>query len=196
MEVFRPESGDQRGLKHIKLSRSDSSPIQRLHAKYEEERQSLEERSGASSIVKALVEAKKPVIGHSSSRDLLHVMHQFIAPLPEDYRDFRAIRTELFPVLFDKYPISHSSKIKSSTRLVDVFNHIKSQHDDVFPFPKIHIVQGFGYDDNLTREHEAGFDAGLTGYIFAAFAHSIASSMTKVPDSSHHSFECHSTSWH
>ncbi|XP_018495906.1 poly(A)-specific ribonuclease PARN-like [Galendromus occidentalis] len=177
MEAVRADNGaDQRGSKHIKISRSDMSPHQRMSQRHRDEMEALRDSFGVGSVLKTLVTSQKPVVGHNSLRDILHVIHQFVAPLPEDFGEFQLLCRELFPVLFDTKQMSVTGTIKASirgSRLVDVFNQIKNQHDKAFPIPKIHSEPGFAYDD-MTREHEAGFDAWLTGYIFAAFAHSVA----------------------
>ena len=43
---------------------------------------------GFSLIVKAMIDAKKPIVGHNCMYDWLYFFNQFIAPLPETYLQF------------------------------------------------------------------------------------------------------------
>jgi poly(A)-specific ribonuclease len=49
----------------------------------------LDEAMGFSKVVRHLASSGKTVVGHNMLLDLCHTVHQFIAPLPEEYHDFK-----------------------------------------------------------------------------------------------------------
>ena len=65
-----------------------------------------EESLGFSKIIQSIIHFKKPLVGHNVLLDLMHIIHQFVAPLPSNYEDFKFIAKELFPLVFDTKHIS------------------------------------------------------------------------------------------
>jgi len=43
---------------------------------------------GFSLVVKALIDSKKPIIGHNMIYDIIYLLNQFVMPLPADYAEF------------------------------------------------------------------------------------------------------------
>ena len=43
---------------------------------------------GFSLVVQALIDAKKPIIGHNMIYDIIYLLNQFVMPLPGTYEDF------------------------------------------------------------------------------------------------------------
>ncbi|XP_022666661.1 poly(A)-specific ribonuclease PARN-like [Varroa jacobsoni] len=173
MEAMRPELKEQTqpGLRKIRLFRSESTPTDRLLTRHKKERQELNERLGISSVLNFVAKSQKPVVLHNCVHDLLLIISQFFAPLPEKYVEFQALCNEIFPNLFDTKFMVQFGTLKQyfrGTRLIDVYNQIKNQQK-IFSMPRVNVCDGYGYADE-TREHEAGYDAWITGYIFAALS--------------------------
>lgn len=60
-----------------------------------------DESVGFSKVIQTIIGARKPIVGHNVLIDMMHIIHQFVAPLPAEYRDFQFITNELFPFVFD-----------------------------------------------------------------------------------------------
>jgi poly(A)-specific ribonuclease len=52
---------------------------------------------GFRKVMDAISASKKTIVGHNFFLDLLHLVHQFIAPLPSKVEDFKTVVHELFP---------------------------------------------------------------------------------------------------
>ncbi len=57
----------------------------------------LEEALGFTKVIRALTKSDKPLVGHHLALDLFHTIHKFVAPLPDDYVDFKALCADTFP---------------------------------------------------------------------------------------------------
>lgn len=60
-----------------------------------------DETMGFSKVIQAIISHRKPIVGHNVLVDIMHIIHQFVAPLPPKYSDFQFITRELFPFIFD-----------------------------------------------------------------------------------------------
>ena len=85
---------------------------------------------GFSLIIKALIEAKKPFIGHNCMYDILFIYRQFIGDLPNSYIQFAKEWNMLFPYTYDTKFMSSNSKISFRTRLEQLYP--KFNNDDQF----------------------------------------------------------------
>ena len=56
---------------------------------------------GFSKVIQTIISEQKPIVGHNFLVDLMHIIHQFVTPLPAAYADFQFIAKELFPFVFD-----------------------------------------------------------------------------------------------
>eukprot|EP01105_Mastigella_eilhardi_P024053 TRINITY_DN6187_c1_g1_i1.p1 TRINITY_DN6187_c1_g1~~TRINITY_DN6187_c1_g1_i1.p1 ORF type:complete len:534 (+),score=154.04 TRINITY_DN6187_c1_g1_i1:249-1850(+) len=135
--------------------------------KAEQEEKQLRLAEGFGGVMKLLVEAKKPIIGHNMLLDLCMTVSQFCKPLPEDVTDFKKLLTSLFPRLFDTKYVAQYPDIAahaSYTGLGDLSERLKSSP---FEHPTVDFPEGFDKYSNGTSFHEAGYDAYVTGLAFA-----------------------------
>lgn len=72
----------------------------------------LTESVGFSQIIKLLIKYQKRLIGHNLLLDLLHMINQFIKPLPDTYDEFKALISSSFPFLYDTKFIASSASFK------------------------------------------------------------------------------------
>lgn len=126
---------------------------------------------GFSLIIQAMIEAKKPVIGHNCMYDWLYLYNQFIGPLPETYLQFAQEWSSRFPYTYDTKVLAYNSKAFYNTSLGQVYD--KCTNDDKF---KNNLRVRFdlknqcvNYDGTamLSHYHEAAYDAHMTGVAFA-----------------------------
>ena len=139
----------------------------------------------------ALVDAKKPLVGHAISYDLLFALSHFDGPLPKSYPFLKARVHELFPVLFDtKFLVTvEAFKYKQEdagagsvreprfggrglAALHKVLaDETKAAKDEAKPIVEVTFAAGHDlYPAECTAFHEAGFDAYITGCVFAHMA--------------------------
>ena len=85
---------------------------------------------GFSLVIQAMIESKKPIIGHNCMYDWLYLYNQFIAPLPETYCQFAQKWNERFPYTYDTKVLAYNSKAFYNTALGQVYE--KCINDDKF----------------------------------------------------------------
>ena len=78
--------------------------------KIQEDRDRLEfaevdEAVGFCKVIRKISESKKIVVGHNMFLDILYTLQQFVAPLPEDYDEFKV--NVLFHFFKKKFQLQH-----------------------------------------------------------------------------------------
>ena len=132
--------------------------------------QLFEYEMGFSLVIKAMIEAKKPLIGHNCMYDWIYIYNQFIAPLPETYLDWVLEWNQRFPFTYDTKVLSKNSKLFPKGHLGKLFNACIGE-------PTFMDELKCGYDlknhcENYEGEaaeshsHEAAYDAHMTGVVF------------------------------
>ncbi|XP_048761264.2 poly(A)-specific ribonuclease PARN-like isoform X2 [Ostrea edulis] len=122
---------------------------------------------GFSKVIRMITHSEKLVVGHNMFMDVIHLLHRFCSPLPENYLEFKALTTCIFPKLLDTKLMANTTPCKEflpNTVLGDLLKHISCS-----PFEKPEIVFPENFpqykldDSNL---HEAAYDAFITGMCF------------------------------
>ena len=81
----------ERGAECLQLTRASAEEVAEAEvAKALEKQGKLLEAAGFGLVVKALVESRKPVVGHNMVLDLAYTWQQFIGPLPWSWEEYRA----------------------------------------------------------------------------------------------------------
>ncbi|CAK9195023.1 unnamed protein product [Sphagnum troendelagicum] len=159
---------------------------------------SLSEAVGFRKVIDAISESDLPVIGHNCILDMMHVHSKFMAPLPSSVAKFSSSLQSLFPCIVDtKYllrlePTLRRVLANRSTSLAIVFSHIcqgfanQAVASGRFYFGKGKILntafskvvvevaddfRRYGGSKDTGLKHEAGFDAYMTGAVFAQACH-------------------------
>nr|CAH7723025.1 unnamed protein product [Callosobruchus chinensis] len=147
--------------------------------KYKEEVKELEDYIGFSKVIKMIINSRKLVVGHNMCLDLLHTIEKFLMPLPEDYFDFKGMAHDLFPKILDTKYMSSCEPFKgiiSSNVLKHLYDAVSQEP---FKIPTLETEDGVqGYSVSDMKEHQAGFDAYLTGVCFLAMWKYLASLTT------------------
>ncbi|KAF0760366.1 poly(A)-specific ribonuclease PARN-like [Aphis craccivora] len=133
----------------------------------EREQIELEKAVGFSAVLKKIIASNKPVVGHNMTLDVCHMIHQFCLPLPSSYSDFQAmVKTISYRFLDTKY-ISGTEPLKpffGSTVLNDLKKSLSEQCQNYIDLePEVPEV---GYSEDVSKLHDAGFDAYLTSTVF------------------------------
>lgn len=56
---------------------------------------------GFSYIIQQMSRCRRPIVGHNILLDMMHIIDQFIMPLPHEYNRFRTWLHDLFPAIYD-----------------------------------------------------------------------------------------------
>ncbi|KAM6351008.1 poly(A)-specific ribonuclease PARN isoform 5-T5 [Alca torda] len=119
----------------------------REQQKQAKEQEELNDAVGFSRVVHAITNSGKLVIGHNMLLDVMHTIHQFCFPLPDEI-------------------INNTSLAELEKRLKEV----------PFSPPKVESAEGFpSYDTASEQLHEAGYDAYITGLCFISMANFLGS---------------------
>lgn len=125
---------------------------------------------GFSLVIQAMIEAKKPIIGHNCMYDWLYLYNQFIAPLPETYLQFAQEWNSRFPFTYDTKVLAYNSKAFYNTSLGQVYE--KCTNDDKFKnnlrwrFDTKNHCSNYEGQALLSHYHEAAYDAHMTGIAY------------------------------
>ncbi|XP_036164858.1 poly(A)-specific ribonuclease PARN isoform X1 [Myotis myotis] len=146
---------------------------QQKHAKEQEE---LNDAVGFSRVIHAIANSGKLIIGHNMLLDVMHTVHQFCCPLPEDLNEFKEITTSVFPKLLDTKLMASTQPFKdiiNNTSLAELEKRLK---ETPFNPPKVESAEGFpSYDTASEQLHEAGYDAYITGLCFISMTNYLGS---------------------
>lgn len=85
---------------------------------------------GFTLLVQAMIDAKKPIVGHNCMYDWLYIYNQFIGPLPDTYAEFSLQWNKYFPHTYDTKTMASNSKAFYNTSLGQVYE--KCTNDDKF----------------------------------------------------------------
>lgn len=153
-----------------------------------DERKGVAERKiqsaiGFRQVIDLLSSEKKLIVGHNSILDIAHVYSKFVGPLPSTAEEFVASIRDHFPYIVDTKilvnvnPMLHQRMKKSSTSLSSAFSslcpqvELPSRGSDSFLQQRVKIdvqVDNVRCSKwNAGGKHEAGYDAFMTGCIFA-----------------------------
>ncbi|XP_017283730.1 poly(A)-specific ribonuclease PARN isoform X2 [Kryptolebias marmoratus] len=166
--------------RYIQVSKVDEEEKKkREQQKLEREQEELNDAVGFSRVIHAISKSSKLVVGHNMLLDVMHTIHQFYCPLPEDLQDFKDVTMCVFPRLLDTKLMASTQPFKeliSNTSLAELEKQVK---ESPFKPPKVETAEGFpSYDTAQEQLHEAGYDAYITGLCFISMANHLGSFLT------------------
>uniref|UniRef100_A0A8C1LRA3 Poly(A)-specific ribonuclease PARN n=1 Tax=Cyprinus carpio TaxID=7962 RepID=A0A8C1LRA3_CYPCA len=151
----------------IQISKVDEEERRRREQqKQQREQEELNDAVGFSRVIRAISKSGKLVVGHNMLLDVMHTIHQFCGPLPEELDDFKEVAMSVFP---------------SNTSLAELHKQLR---ETPFRSPTTECPEGLqSYDTSTEQLHEAGYDAFITGLCFISMANYLGSFLT--PPKSH-----------
>ncbi|XP_058237036.1 poly(A)-specific ribonuclease PARN isoform X2 [Hemibagrus wyckioides] len=164
----------------IQISKVDEEERRRIEQqKHEREQEELNDAVGFSRVIHAISKSGKLVVGHNMLLDVMHTIHQFYCPLPEELDDFKEVTMCVFPRLLDTKLMASTQPFKelvTNTSLAELEKQLKEKP---FKAPKVECSEGFqSYDTASEQLHEAGYDAYITGLCFISMANYLGSFLT------------------
>ena len=115
-----------------------------------------------------MIEAKIPIIGHNMAYDIMYFYSQFINDLPETYAEFRNQWASYFRTFDTKILTQYSHFIKK-TWLGEAYNNW-IEDDRLNGMIKCKYAENFEMYNTSVQEHEAAYDAYMTGVVFATLS--------------------------
>jgi len=146
------------------IAKYDSAAVSALEKKKKE----IQGWVGFRHVMDHITKSGKPIVGHNCFLDMLFLTQSFATDLQEKtYAEFKKIVLESFPAIYDtKYVINTLVPTLKETNLEKVHNFvINGEFDKVHP-----NTVTCSLDPSITyahAAHEAGYDAYMTGVIFA-----------------------------
>ncbi|KAJ8730314.1 hypothetical protein PYW07_017352 [Mythimna separata] len=128
----------------------------------------LEEAVGFSKVAKMISQSEKLVVGHNMLLDILHTLGNFFQQLPPDYNSFKEFTHCMFPKLLDTKYMSSLPPFKDKLGSSVLTELLSTLAEPPFSIPKVGCVEGRGYSNLKDKQHEAGYDAYITGLCFLA----------------------------
>ncbi|CAG8584397.1 3106_t:CDS:10 [Dentiscutata erythropus] len=126
-------------------------------------------------IIELLMQSKKPLVGHNCFLDICQIVHQFWQDLPEKLKDWKKLVHGLFDVIIDtKHLAATHRKLQSllpKNSVQDILEIVQEEQFEKLA-PKVVLDPNFTrYTFNdINKNHEAGYDAYITGYNFVRMA--------------------------
>ncbi|MEQ2168927.1 hypothetical protein GOODEAATRI_019691 [Goodea atripinnis] len=170
----------EKKVRYIQISKVDEEERKRREQqKLEKEQEELNNAVGFSRVIHAISKSGKLVVGHNMLLDVMHTIHQFYCPLPEDLQDFKEATMCVFPRLLDTKLMASTQPFKeliNNTSLAELEKQVK---ETPFKPPQVETAEGFpSYDTAQEQLHEAGYDAYITGLCFISMANHLGSFLT------------------
>lgn len=167
----------------VALRLTDTEKLERESKLQKEKEAEFRSKVGLRRIFVALAQAKKPLVGHALMFDLLFALSHFEG-LPETYQDFKDQSHQLFPSVFDTQVLAKSKLFRtkakkdgeqtsrfSSFALGQVYKVLKQEAEESRDLGEevvgFTLAEGHERYENSASFHEAGYDAFVTGCVFA-----------------------------
>eukprot|EP00743_Colponemidia_sp_Colp-15_P015494 GILK01018651.1.p1 GENE.GILK01018651.1~~GILK01018651.1.p1 ORF type:complete len:411 (-),score=37.44 GILK01018651.1:11-1168(-) len=129
---------------------------------------------------KALIDSRKPHIGHNYFTDLMFELHQHHFSLPDEYKDFRKVLATTFPTLYDTKVLGQLVGAPSKhSDLGSMFKDYSEKGRKAGVYKKFKFPMGFSdfSRTDLQCAHDGSYDAFMTGVVFL---YAISTSGTKA----------------
>lgn len=155
--------------KAIKVERKRTAEAEQAfeQERIAKENEELDSKVGLSLVLQELSKARKLIVGHNMLLDLLYILRQFFKPLPTDYKEFKKLTKEIFPIILDTKYLCTNAEIKvnvNSSVLAHVYDAVRQPP---FSIPDVKpALPAHEYNVENGKQHEAGYDAYLTGMCF------------------------------
>lgn len=161
-----PQLRDAIAVQTCKANNRDFLSVTRLdkEAQLRKRNDTLAEAKGVSKLIEFISHYNKPVVGHNVLLDLMHLLNQFVAPLPATYAEFKEMAKTAFPTAFDTKFISSTIEFKEKIKFTSLSELYETLSQPPFETVAIELNVAF---DKSTAYHQAGYDSFITGKCFA-----------------------------
>ena len=156
--------------KIMTIKRHNDTTFKEIEKREQDKKREDVKCKGLLYIIEAIIDSRKPMVGHNCLLDILHIYKQFLYPLPDSLDKFKKSLCSVFPKLLDTKLIASVEPLKSyipATQLGDMFSLV-SNTPKLRGLPKIIVNMAEKYREKAAA-HTAWYDAYMTGYCFATF---------------------------
>ncbi|XP_010273436.1 PREDICTED: poly(A)-specific ribonuclease PARN isoform X2 [Nelumbo nucifera] len=184
VRVYGDDSSEQKLV--VYTDSEDDKDLLLKHLKdefFEQKERKVKNALGFRQVIDLLSSEKKLLVGHNCFLDIAHIYNKFFGPLPATVEEFVSSVHENFPYIIDtKHLLNVESVIqhlmkKKSTSLSSAFSLLcpqiafasRSSALASHPFVKVEVQVDEMRSSNWNSgaKHEAGYDAFMTGCVFA-----------------------------
>lgn len=131
----------------------------------------LEEAVGFGKVMKLITQSGKLVAGHNMLLDVMHMLNQFCCPLPHDLEEFKAMVKCCLPRIVDTKLMASTHPFREIIGNTSLDELRKCLDKKPFTPAKVELAAEFKRYENATEMyHEAGYDAYITGCLFATLS--------------------------
>lgn len=160
---LRPNANKQ--LVAYRVSAEEMAKLQAQ--KKVEARENYQKNMGFRLVFNAITASGKPIVGHNCLYDIMFLLRWLHGPLPDTYEDFRTVLHTLLPQIYDTKYIAVDGIIgrdDKDTTLEAYYKRFVVNNAD-----RVAISPASGFESILNDEqyHNAGYDAFITGSLFA-----------------------------
>ncbi|CEP08008.1 hypothetical protein [Parasitella parasitica] len=174
-KLIYQEVQDRKYNGFLQATQRDSKHLQITRLKEEDKRKKAVNvpKLNFRAVIELIRKAKCPVVAHNAAFDIFHTVDQFWQYLPSTIEEFKYVANTMWPNIVDtKYLAEYHPTLKGcfdSSVLGSLFNtvneELKEAGQDIVMAEGFDRYTGSGND----VEHEAGYDAYMTGVIYLAF---------------------------
>ncbi|KAG4073427.1 hypothetical protein HA402_000651 [Bradysia odoriphaga] len=137
----------------------------------DKERKQMEDAIGFHNFINFLSQTKKLIVGHNMLLDVIYVMKQFVGPVSNKFQDFKTKTHKTFPNLLDTKFMCTDDTIKPYINSSVLARLLDATSVEPFARPKFEAeAEKYSYSLDKPKEHEAGYDAFITGVCFVTMA--------------------------
>ncbi|KAF9972330.1 hypothetical protein BGZ73_004567 [Actinomortierella ambigua] len=164
-----PNLLETRGVdRAIAISKSTPAQMERLQQqRLADLEKDLKIAGGFRTVIDMLSESRKPIVGHNIVIDLAYILAQFVGPLPDTMEGYKQMIHATFPTVIDtKYLSTAANDLRGivyDSTLQGLGELIMRSE---FSEPRVNLHYRHPNYHRNGREHEAGYDAYMTGSIF------------------------------
>lgn len=183
------------GQTMVTLTRATPDEVQKhRQASHQLPRSSkVDNRAGFSIVLQYMRDSGKPAVGHNIQYDLAFMLHSFAGPLPSQWGQYKQVVHKWFPGgVYDTKYLSrhHLQELFPSTSLLDLYEKLMGAETDravrtfleqwatsglpgsgqpsLWALPAVNHAEGYEEYRGVKHAcHEAGYDAFMTGAVFA-----------------------------
>ncbi|XP_046660583.1 LOW QUALITY PROTEIN: poly(A)-specific ribonuclease PARN-like [Homalodisca vitripennis] len=181
-EVWKRYSNDdlrietKNGIIVVKRPATVEEKAEEEKKKLEDEESELDEAIGFSNVIRLISHSRKLVVGHNMLLDLCHVLHRFCEPLPDSYREFKELLHTVFPYILDTKFMCSIAPLNEAVPSSVLSHLLATVSQQPFQLLEVEPEGEHAYTTLEEKEHEAGFDAYITGTIAIALSNHLAKS--------------------
>lgn len=174
-KLIYQEINDPKYNGFLKATSRDSKHLEITRLKEEDKRQKSTQspKLNFRAIIDIIKEANCPVVAHNAAYDIFHTVDQFWQYLPNEVEEFKKVANSMWCNIVDTKYLAEFHPVLKTCFNTSVLGSLYNTVSEELTEAGQRIVMGEGFERYTGSgngvEHEAGYDAYMTGVIYLAF---------------------------